>query len=372
MATARFTRVDGHKGLFGAEARREAGELLAGFAELEGKPRPYIAGYLEAWTRKVPRVAAALSAADKRGWILARMGIRRMDYRVVPGLYCVGNPGKESPVLVTANYKLSFDALRKELGGLDAWIVVLDTKGINVWCAAGKGTFGTEELVRKVRALRLSELVSHSTLILPQLGAPGVAAPVVRRETGFRVAWGPVLAADIKEYLAAGMRKTERMGEVDFKLRDRIAVAPIELIRAWPAFLVALAAALALSLPFDGGAPARAARIFAALAGTLVVGTIGFPALLPFLPFKAFSLKGAVLGAAWGVIAAFAGGFGALAGSAVFLVSVPVVAFIAMNFTGSSTFTCQEGARLEVLWGTIPMALSLILGLGALIAEVFI
>ncbi|RXM20875.1 acetyl-CoA synthase subunit gamma, partial [Citrobacter sp. AAK_AS5] len=80
-----------------------------------------------------------------------RWNIKRMDYRVAPGLYAVGEPTADSPVLVTANYKLTFDGLRSELGGVDAWMLVLDTLGVNVWCAAGKGTFSTAELARRVR-----------------------------------------------------------------------------------------------------------------------------------------------------------------------------------------------------------------------------
>jgi CO dehydrogenase/acetyl-CoA synthase gamma subunit (corrinoid Fe-S protein) len=83
-----------------------------------------------------------------------RWGIGRHRYRIEPGLYAVGTPGSDSPVLVTANYKMSFDALRRELGGLDAWILVLETDGINVWCAAGKGTFGTEEVPPPARSDR--------------------------------------------------------------------------------------------------------------------------------------------------------------------------------------------------------------------------
>ena len=70
-----------------------------------------------------------------------------MRYKVDPGLYAVGRPTVESPVLVSANYKLSFDRLRSQLTGLDAWMLVLDTHGVNVWCSAGKGTFGTDEIV---------------------------------------------------------------------------------------------------------------------------------------------------------------------------------------------------------------------------------
>ncbi|HQL32652.1 MAG TPA: hypothetical protein PK969_05305, partial [Treponemataceae bacterium] len=67
-----------------------------------------------------------------------RLGIGRNKASVTPGLYFIGSPGAASPVLVSANYRLSFDALRKELSGIDAWILVVDTRGVNVWCAAGK------------------------------------------------------------------------------------------------------------------------------------------------------------------------------------------------------------------------------------------
>src|SRR5512141_1655554 len=129
--------------------------------------------------------------------ILARWGIKRMEHRVEPGLYTLGNPTPTSPVFVTANYTLSFDALRSSLKGIDGYILVLDTKGVNVWCAAGKGTFGTDELVRRIEATRLREVVTHRRLILPQLGATGVAAHVVKQRAHFKVEYGPVRSADL-------------------------------------------------------------------------------------------------------------------------------------------------------------------------------
>ena len=92
-----------------------------------------------------------------------------MGHRVEPGLYSLGNPMPESPVFVTANYTFSFDALRSSLKGIDGYILVLDTQGVNVWCAAGKGTFGTDELVFRITATRLHEVVKHRVVILPQL-----------------------------------------------------------------------------------------------------------------------------------------------------------------------------------------------------------
>ena len=129
-----------------------------------------------------------------------------MHYAVDPGLYAVGNPDGESPVLVTANYKMSFDMLREALPNRNAWILVLDTKGINVWCAAGKGTFGTTELVNRIASSGLPRIVSHRELIVPQLSGPGVAAHEVKRLSGFKVIYGPIRAADLPNFLDRGFK----------------------------------------------------------------------------------------------------------------------------------------------------------------------
>ncbi|MDH3284405.1 MAG: hypothetical protein OEQ13_06655, partial [Acidobacteriota bacterium] len=89
----------------------------------------------------IPSVDSRLRPGDRLGRWRVRWSIGRGRYRVEPGLYRIGRPGPTSPVLVTANYKLTFDALRSELDGVDAWILVLETRGVNVWCAAAKGTF---------------------------------------------------------------------------------------------------------------------------------------------------------------------------------------------------------------------------------------
>ena len=100
-----------------------------------------------------------------------------MGHRRDPGLYLIGDPTPDSPVIVTANYTLSVDAVRAALAGIDCYLLVLDTKGINVWCAAGKGTFGTAELVRRIARTGLSEIVRHRTLILPQSWGPRNFSP---------------------------------------------------------------------------------------------------------------------------------------------------------------------------------------------------
>ena len=153
-----------------------------------------------------------------------------MNYKINPGLYAVGTPDNTSPVLVTANYKLTFDALRKELFELNAWILVLDTKGINVWCAAAKGTFATKELVTRIAEVKLSQIVSHKTVIVPQLGAVGISAHEVSKNSGFKVIYGPVRAKDIKEFIDSGMKATKEMRTVKFNVYDRLVLTPIELV----------------------------------------------------------------------------------------------------------------------------------------------
>jgi CO dehydrogenase/acetyl-CoA synthase gamma subunit (corrinoid Fe-S protein) len=152
----------------------------------------FLVGNIQVSGAVVPLVSTGLNSIDFLGAVMVRWGIKRDNYRVNPGLYAIGSPGPESNVFVTANYKLTFDNLRKNLSGMDGWILVLDTKGVNVWCAAGKGTFGTKELVSRIRLVSLEKIVNHKRLILPQMGATGVAAHKVKEETGFNVHYGPV------------------------------------------------------------------------------------------------------------------------------------------------------------------------------------
>ncbi len=341
---------------------------IIGLQNVAAARRPWVTGSVAVADRHVPAVSTRLQRADVVGGWKVRWDIGRMSYSILPGLYAVGAPTPESPVLVTANYKLTFDTLRSWLAGIDAWILVLDTRGINVWCAAGKGTFGTREVIARITAVKLSHIVTHRTVILPQLGASGVAAHEVRKATGFRVKYGPVRAEDIPAYLAAGQKKDDAMRKVTFRLRERMTIAPAELAHAWPFLLAVLAGAALFALPAGTAYFTRFLQVFLPLLGTVLVGTLAFPALLPLLPFRAFALKGALLGAVWAAVAALAAGVTTGIAAALILIGTPVTAYLAMNFTGASTFTCQPGAALEVRRGLVPMIVSLVAGVGLAIA----
>ncbi len=312
----------------------------------------------------IPIISSQLSRADiLNGWKV-RWGIGRMSSIVSPGIYGIGAPDANSPVLVTANYRLTLDALRKELGGISAWILVLDTRGVNVWCAAGKGTFGTEELIARINAIKLHDIVAHRTLILPQLGATGVAAHEVLKASGFKVIYGPVRAKDIPAFLQNDLKKTSEMSTVEFTLQDRLAVVPVEIVQAVkPTLLVfaifwLLRSLIAWNIDFASGF-----SLLWAYLGAMLVGTVIFPMLLPYLPSRSFAVNGALLGIAWGIVSSLINQFSVQESIAATLVLSALTSFFSMNFTGSTTFTSLSGAKLEVKTATPILGICAVIGL---------
>ncbi len=309
----------------------------------------WVTGLLSASKGKVPVVSTKTGFKDTLGAWKVRWNIGRMDYRINPGIYAVGSPDNSSPVLVSANYKLTFDTLRKELSGLNCWLLILDTKGVNVWCAAGKGTFGTDELINRISKTGLSEIVSHRNLILPQLGAVGVSAHEVVRKTGFSVVYGPVRAKNIKEFIHSGFKATEAMRTVRFTAGDRLVLAPMELVEVAKPLLMVFGALFILNLfaarPFGF-------NDFIIGVGAVIAGAVLTPLLLPFIPGKAFAWKGWLLGAVWTAAYAALSGWLApgnlLLGLGYLLVLPAISAYIAMNFTGSSTYTSFSGVIKEM------------------------
>ncbi|MGO9137043.1 MAG: mercury methylation corrinoid protein HgcA [Syntrophales bacterium] len=345
--------------------------------------QPFVAGSIETPVGAVPKIGSILTPQDKWGTVKARWGVGRMDYIVEPGLYALGNPNNESHVLVTANYKMSFDRLREALPGRDAWLLVLDTKGINVWCAAGKGTFGTEELVRRINMSGLDRIVTHRELILPQLSGPGVAAHLIKKFSGFKVKYGPIRASDLASYLEAGLIATPVMRMKTFTLRERIALIPIELMAALkPAILLMLVFFLLGSLGGPAGYWANVMNFglfpVVAILMAIISGAVLTPILLPLLPGRAFSLKGCAVG----VVAAFvllimrnpALHFwtGRLEALAWLLLMPALAAYLAMNFTGASTYTSLSGVNKEMSFA-LPLEIGAgVAGVGLWLVSLFI
>jgi len=342
--------------------------------------KPWIVGEVDTPAGIVSRVATHLDRADRWGAVRVRLGLRRMRYAVEPGLYAVGSPTAESPVFVSANYKLSFDHLRRELEGIDGWIMVIDTKGINVWCAAGKGTFGAEEIVYRIEITQLSKIVSHRRIIVPQLGAPGVAAHEVRRRSSFHVIYGPVRARDIPEFLDAGMKTSLDMRRVLFNIGDRLVLVPIELVQ-WSryAFFTAVVLFFLTGLSRNGyGFPVLAGvREVFLLFLIFLTGGVLVPVFLPWLPGRALSWKGMVMGLLLAAVLVIVGLIpsariaGQLETAAWVLLMPAIGAFMAMNFTGATTYTSLSGVKKEMRFAVPSQFVAAVLGLALWITARF-
>lgn len=332
---------------------------------------------IETIPKDIPIVSTRLNFADKWGTFKARTGINRTHYTVPPGLYQVGSPDAGSVVLVSANYKLSFDALRKELAGIDAWILVLDTKGINVWCAAGKGTFGTDELVNRIEVTGLARVLDHRKVIVPQLGAVGVAAHQVRERSGFSVVYGPVRAADIPAFLEKGNKATPGMRRMNFPFIERLKLVPIELTMGSKQLsMICLGFFLLSGLSGSGYAlpwPAGAAAVVNVILGFLAGAVLG-PALLPWLPGRSFALKGVwagLMGFGIAYLANLAGGHPVQVIAWLLLITA-ISSYATMNFTGASTYTSLSGVKKEMRVAVPLQIAAAVIGLALFITGRFV
>lgn len=168
--------------------------------------------------------------------------LRMVPFPSKTGLVCIGNPDRTSPVLVTGNFHLTVQRVKRELKGISAYLLVANSRGINVWCSATGGLFTNHDVISVLKTSGIEKLVEHRSAILPQLAATGIEPRVIQEKTGWRVIFGPVYIKDIKAFLRSG-EKDEAMRKVRFQ-----AVQRFEMAAAW-AFPLSVISALVV-LPF--------------------------------------------------------------------------------------------------------------------------
>ncbi|GAB4344230.1 MAG: hypothetical protein Kow0099_23460 [Candidatus Abyssubacteria bacterium] len=271
---------------------------------------------------------------------------------IKPGLYRFGNPGRRAPVFVSANYLLTFFLVRRHLRALDCYLLVIDTRGINVWCAASEGTFSAEEVRIGLRAARAEDIVETRTLILPKLSSSGVRYRDVKALTGWQAVFGPVYARDIPEYIGNGQVNSERMKRVRFGFAERL----------WTAPPFALFVAFWFVLPL---------LLFHNLYSLMIPGIafaagIAFPLAFPLLPTDRFFKKSLVLGffgAGLSSIHLLAAGASARSIVLRGLVIVGMTLFVGMDYSGMSAVSNYSKIKEEYYVAAPLLALIVIAGL---------
>jgi ferredoxin len=181
-------------------------------------------------------------------WLVAYL-FRWLPRSAPTGLFRIGDPDEGSPVIVTGNFSLTVRRVRRALRGEDLWLLVANSDGINVWCAADGGLFTHHRVIDAIKVSGLGSRVAHRQVILPALSASGIELETIREETGFRARFGPVYARDIPAYLEGRKKKTEAMRRFDFGLAHRLdmflsmnfpiyLLAAIVLAAFWPQYLL--------------------------------------------------------------------------------------------------------------------------------------
>jgi acetyl-CoA decarbonylase/synthase complex subunit gamma len=202
-----------------------------------------------------------------------------------------------------------------------------------------------------------------------------VSAHQVKRLTGFRVIYGPIKARDLPAFLDAGMEASPRMRRREFPLAERVVLIPVELVSALKTAALVIPAVIVLSGlggPAGFWSNAWVYGSFAALALLAAVfsGTVLTPVLLPWLPGRAFSVKGLAPALLMFVLvvrssepsgAAWPDGLSSLSW---LLLMGTVSSFLAMNFTGASTYTSLSGVQREMRWAVPIQICAAALGLG--------
>lgn len=183
-------------------------------------------------------------------WVTALTTLLRLlPFPARTGLVRVGDPGRDSPVLLTSNFRLTVERVKRALKGIDAYLLVANGHGVNAWCASTGGLLTNHDVVSALKTSGIDELVDHRQLILPQLAATGIEGHVVDEKTGWRVAWGPVEASDVPAFLDGGLEATPPMRAVGFPWRRRL-----EMAVAW-AFPISLLTLVVLPFWSEGVLP---------------------------------------------------------------------------------------------------------------------
>jgi len=262
-------------------------------------------------------------------WLFLFMKI----YIIKPGLYYIGQNEKDAPLLVTANNFLTVFLLVRRIKKRNVRLLVLDTKGINVWCSAGKGQFSDKEIISKADHFGLLNSGNKLKIILPKFSLSGVNLKELRKN-GIRPIIGPLYAKDVPGYLDEGSFSDQTDDIVNFGLKSRIFTALPTAVQFFYYFLTIYVISLD-TLPYH--------LIWLATGLAFL-----YPLLFPLLPGKLFAIKGLFLALFISIISMLIINisFSDQLSLIIFIFATSV--FIALSYTGNSAVSNYSSVRKEI------------------------
>ena len=123
---------------------------------------------------------------------------------VTEGIYEIGNPDENSPVMVTTNFALTYFIVSGEIEGckVPSWLLIKDAEGLSVMTAWAAGKFSGDDVGVFVKKCGIMDKVKHTELIIPGYAA-AIAGDVEEELPGWTITVGPREAAHIPAFLKA-------------------------------------------------------------------------------------------------------------------------------------------------------------------------
>jgi len=121
---------------------------------------------------------------------------------VTEGIFEIGAPDENSPVLVTTNFALTYFIVSGEIEAskVPSWLLIKDSEGLSVLTAWAAGKFGGDDVGAFVKKSGIMDKVKHTELIIPGYAA-AIAGDVEEELPGWTITVGPREAAHIAGFL---------------------------------------------------------------------------------------------------------------------------------------------------------------------------
>ena len=214
----------------------------------------------------------------------------RKTFVIEPGLYYTGEKYNiDSPLLVTCNYHMTVFWLWRVLKKRSVRLLVIDTKGINVWCSAGKGQFSAGNIIRQLNRYDNNIIYTNDKLeiVLPKLSLSGVSIPKLKSYS-IKPIIGPVYARDLPEYLDNQPLRDRVNDKFKFSFTDRLFTLAPSVIQFTKYLILMFAALFVWHYFFNTG-------IYWQVLPIGILFGISYIILFPLLPTKKFAIKGLTL-----------------------------------------------------------------------------
>ena len=158
----------------------------------------------------VAKYAGIVVLSDFDGHSLFPLLVERMNIFTDPqrpmatseGIYEIGGPKENSPVLLTSNFSLTYFIVMGEIEGsrIPSWLLVKDTEGLSVMTAWAAGKFGADVIAPFVKKSGIADKVKHRKLIIPGYAAV-ISGELEEELPDWKILIGPREAGHIPAYL---------------------------------------------------------------------------------------------------------------------------------------------------------------------------